>query len=87
MRACVNMHTMADPDGQLLSTLDKRLPERAVGMTAAAVAESSGSLAHLLAGAIPGSASRLDEVRARNCLGGRSVDIKHAVCSAARPCP
>jgi len=53
------MHTMADPDGQLLSTLDKRLPERAVGMTAAAVAESSGSLAHLLAGAIPGSASRL----------------------------
>jgi len=32
MRACVNMHTMAD----LLTALDKGLPERAVGMTAAA---------------------------------------------------
>jgi hypothetical protein len=41
------MHTMADPDGELLTALDKGLPERAVGMTAAAVAESSGSLAHL----------------------------------------
>jgi hypothetical protein len=47
MRACVDMHTMADPDGELLTALDKGLPERAVGMTAAAVAESSGSLAHL----------------------------------------
>ena len=36
MRACVNMHTMADPDGELLTALDKGLPERAIGMTAAA---------------------------------------------------
>ena len=36
MRVCVNMHTMADPDGELLTALDKGLPERAIGMTAAA---------------------------------------------------
>ena len=36
MPTCVNMHTMADQDGEPLTALDKGLPERAIGMTAAA---------------------------------------------------